>query len=89
MKVVKEYWQCDICGQQYKQDGKLAKIKLPSRQFDCEGRSWSKGFCELDLCEDCLDVFWHMCDDLFATVNDCYGIEVTKHFKIEERENNE
>ena len=80
MKTVKEYWTCDICGKQYEQDGKLKKLKIPSKRYDCEGKSWSKGFSELDLCEDCLDKYWEICNTNFETVDDCYDIKVAKHF---------
>lgn len=80
MKVVKEYWQCDICGAQFKQDHNLAKLKIPSRSYDCEGKGWTKSFKSLDLCEGCLDKLWEICDEKFATVKDCYGIVVIKHF---------
>lgn len=82
MKVVEEYWKCDVCGQKIGiVDNGFLKVKVPARKYDCEGKQWSKGFAEIDLCHKCGNAFWDISDTRFATVTDYYSISAVKHYE--------
>ena len=58
--VVVEY-KCDMCGKVQHVDQKLderrerpfKEISIPAKRYDCEGRNFSYGMTEVDMCEEC------------------------------------
>lgn len=81
-KITTTKYVCDICGKEVASENNLSRRKIPSKIYDCEGRSWSVGFSELELCGQCLHKLWEVCDKYFATVEDYYTVKVYPHFEI-------
>lgn len=73
--ITKTIYKCDICGKE-SEEKKLHAVDVPVKAYDCEGRSWSKGFRRVDMCDRCYEAFWNVSQDYFAEVSDCYGIKV-------------
>lgn len=71
---------CDCCKSELENETDLIELSVPSKHFDCEGRSYSKGISRIEVCKDCYEYYWNLCMDKFAAVDDGYNTVVTKRF---------
>lgn len=81
-------YKCDCCGKEIdvsaayennKKKGPLTRIEIPSKSYDCEGRSYEKRTSFIDLCDDCFLEYWNYVQDKYE-VNDLYEVTVKKKF---------
>lgn len=73
-------YKCDICGKVVKyaiskKDRPFKQIEMPSKNYDCEGRNYSKGTTKVDVCENCYFNYWDYVQSRYEVV-DCYGVKV-------------
>lgn len=75
-------FKCDVCGKVFQFENKEKQIKnplkvitIPSRNYDCEGRTYSKGMCTADMCDRCFEDYWNFTQTKYD-VSDCYGIKI-------------
>lgn len=82
-KVEFTEYKCDVCGKVFrinkdsniKEPKELIRISVPVRSYDCEGKNYSKGMGDIDICSNCFDRYWEYVQKKYK-VSDCYGIEV-------------
>ena len=79
-KVTIEYWECDCCKKRFDRESDLTKIQLPSRKYDRNGEKFTHSFTEVELCVECQEQLWNVCDINFATVEVGYQTKVFPHF---------
>lgn len=81
-------FKCDCCGKEIdvsaayennKQKRPLTRIEIPSKIYDCEGRSYEKRTLFIDLCDDCFLEYWNYVQDKYE-VDDLYEVTVKKKF---------
>ena len=81
-------FKCDCCGKEIdvsavydnsKQKRPLTRIEIPSKSYDCEGKSYEKRTSFIDLCDDCFLEYWNYVQDKYE-VNDLYEVTVKKKF---------
>lgn len=75
-------FKCDICGKVHKVEKNLKEpknplktISMPAKRYDCEGRNFSKGISNVDVCDSCFEKYWEYSQNRYS-VSDCYGIKV-------------
>ena len=81
-------FKCDCCGKEIdvsavydnsKQKRPLTRIEIPSKSYDCEGKSYEKRTSCIDLCDDCFLEYWNYVQDKYE-VNDFVDVTVKKKF---------
>lgn len=87
MKKVITRYICDRCKEDvsYKD---LVEVFVPSKNFDCEGRSYTKGVSKVEICKKCfenywnlcIDNYWNLCIDNFSETDNCYSVKMNKKF---------
>lgn len=73
MVTTKMICKCDICGAEVDNAGKLARLKIPCRVFDCEGRSSTASFRNVDMCSRCITKYETVVFNHFGTLYDTMG----------------
>ena len=76
-------FKCDVCGKVHRKEcdplrtqiSPLKTVNIPAKRYDCEGKSFSKGMSNVDMCENCFDKYWEYMQSKYE-VSDCHGIEV-------------
>ena len=74
-RKITEY-KCDVCGRVI-QDSKggdknpLKQVSVPAKCYDCEGRSFSRNMCMVDMCDDCFMNYWTYVQSKYET-SQCY-----------------
>ena len=79
-KEVIEYY-CDVCGKKVASEKHLETCVVPSKNYDCEGKSWTRGTCKADLCSECAEAFFKATMNHFAEINNGYMIESKVKYK--------
>lgn len=80
MKKTITKYICDCCKKELEKEDDLTTISVPSRNYDCEGKSYSKGLAKVEICKDCFNYYWSLCIERFADTQDCYAITMDKKF---------
>lgn len=78
-------YTCDCCKKEFPvessktTDNLLYQVNMPSRIYDCEGRSYSEGLSRVELCSDCYLEFWNYVQAKYQ-VNELYDVSIKKMF---------
>ena len=76
-------FKCDVCGAVHREEvnplraskNPLMTVPMPSKNYDCEGRNFSKGMSEFDMCKQCFENYWNYVQDKYDA-SDYFGIKV-------------
>lgn len=76
-------FKCDVCGKVHRneydplrtQKNPFKTVSIPAKEYDCEGKNFSKKMSQVDMCENCFNHYWEYVQRKYE-VSDCYGIEI-------------
>lgn len=74
-------FKCDVCGKVIREErspikiptNPLREVEIPMKNYDCEGRNFSKGFGVADMCKDCVENYWNYVQKRYDA-SDYFGI---------------
>lgn len=67
-EVVIRYLTCDRCKSKHDTSASLTTINVPARLYDCEGKTYTKGYAPIMLCPICSDKLWSLVNEKFVKV---------------------
>ena len=76
-------YKCDVCGKVTRVDFEPTRktknpykvVQMPMKKYDCEGKNFSKGLGEVDLCEQCYENYWNYVQERYDA-SDYFGIKM-------------
>lgn len=80
MKKTITKYICDCCKKELEKEDDLTTISVPSRNYDCEGKSYARGLAKVEICKECFDYYWNLCIEKFSDTKDCFAITMDKKF---------
>lgn len=74
-------YKCDFCGKEFESGAKdvipLRTIDVPSKNYDCENKSYSKGMAKVEICRECFLELWEYFQSRYDVSDYAYyGVEV-------------